>query len=160
MSVPNFSSLAGVEVARLISLVDKEGWLRLMRFALIGYLNQVWVSVVLSVPNFSSQAGLCKQKSQQGCGRWAPYRHLTPLCSDLACGILRIGWVIKKKLTGRDGKRYRGGRKHAMSFSPLDWDILISSFKNIKFSFCNYPCLQALEVNKYEYIENAIKIKD
>ena len=47
-----------------------------------------------------------------------------------------------------------------MSFSPLDWDILISSFKNIKLSFSNYPCLQALEVHKYEDIENALKIKD
>ena len=43
-----------------------------------------------------------------------------------------------------------------MSFSPLDWDILISSFENIKLSFSNYPCLQALEVHKYEDIENAI----
>ena len=47
-----------------------------------------------------------------------------------------------------------------ISFFPLDWDILISSSKNIKLSFSNYPCLQALEVHKYEDIENAIKIKD
>ena len=49
-----------------------------------------------------------------------------------------------------------------MSFSPLDWDILISQLKNIKLSFSNYPRLQALEVHKYKYedIENAIKIKD
>ena len=47
-----------------------------------------------------------------------------------------------------------------MSFSLLDLDIWISSFKNIKLSFSNYPCLQALEVHKYEDIENAIKIKD
>ena len=56
-------------------------------------------------------------------------------------------------------------RKHSknireVAFSPLDWDILISSFKNIKLSFSNYPCLQVLEVHKYEDIENAIKIKD
>ena len=43
---------------------------------------------------------------------------------------------------------------------PLDCDILISSFKNIKLSFCNYSSLQALEVHKYEDIENALKIKD
>ena len=47
-----------------------------------------------------------------------------------------------------------------MSFCPLDWDILISSFKNIKLSFSNYPSFQALEVHKYEDIENALKIKD
>ena len=49
-----------------------------------------------------------------------------------------------------------------MSFSILDWDILISSFNNIKLSFGNYLCLQALEmqVHKYEDIENGIKIKD
>ena len=37
---------------------------------------------------------------------------------------------------------------------------MISSFKNIKVSFSNYPSLQALEVHKYEDIENALKIKD
>ena len=46
------------------------------------------------------------------------------------------------------------------SFCPLDWDILICSFKNIKLSLSIYPCLQALEVHKYEDIENAIKVKD
>ena len=47
-----------------------------------------------------------------------------------------------------------------MSFCPLDWDILISSFKNIKLSFSNYPSLLALEMHKYDDIENALKIKD
>ena len=47
-----------------------------------------------------------------------------------------------------------------MSFYPLDWDTLISSFKNIKLSFGNYPPLQALEVHRYEDIENALKIKN
>ena len=47
-----------------------------------------------------------------------------------------------------------------MSFFPLDWDILISSLKNIKLSLSNYPCEQALEVHKDENIENEIKIKD
>ena len=49
-----------------------------------------------------------------------------------------------------------------MSFSILDWDILISSFNNIKLSFGNYLCLQALEmqVHKYVDVENGIKIKD
>ena len=53
-------------------------------------------------------------------------------------------------------------RKQAikMSFCPLDWDILISSFKNIKFSFSDYPSLQALKVQKYEDIKNTLKIKD
>ena len=27
--------------------------------------------------------------SQHGCGRWAPQPHLTPPCSDFACGGLR-----------------------------------------------------------------------
>ena len=47
-----------------------------------------------------------------------------------------------------------------MSFSPLDWGIWISSFKNIKLSLSKYPSLQALEVHKNEDIENALKIKD
>ena len=47
-----------------------------------------------------------------------------------------------------------------MSFCPLDSDILISSLKNIELSFSNYPSLQALEVHKYEDIENALKIMD
>ena len=47
-----------------------------------------------------------------------------------------------------------------MSFCSLDWNILLSSFKNIKLSFSNYPSLPVLEVHKYEGIENAIKIKD
>ena len=29
------------------------------------------------------------KKSQHGCGRWAPQPHLTPPCSDFACGGLR-----------------------------------------------------------------------
>ena len=37
---------------------------------------------------------------------------------------------------------------------------MMSSFKNIKVSFSNYPSLQALEVHKYEDIENALEIKD
>ena len=47
-----------------------------------------------------------------------------------------------------------------MAFCPLDWDILIYDFKNINLSFSNYPSLQAFEVDKYEDIENALKIKD
>ena len=37
-----------------------------------------------------------------------------------------------------------------VSFCPLDWDILISSFKNIKLSFSNYLSLKTLEVHEYK----------
>ena len=47
-----------------------------------------------------------------------------------------------------------------MSFYLMNWDISIFSFKNFKLSSRNYPSLQALEVHKYDYIGNALKIKD
>ena len=56
---------------------------------------------------------------------------------------LPIYWARKQPITL--------GQK---SFCLLDWDILISSFKNIKLSFIDYLSLQALEVHKYEDIEN------
>ena len=57
--------------------------------------------------------------------------------------------LVKKYLPIAWTRKQPYSRK--MTFCPLDWDI----FKNIKLSFSYYPSLQALEVHKYEYIEQA-----
>ena len=49
------------------------------------------------------------KKSQHGCGRWAPQPHLTPPCSDFACGGLRD---IDQR-GGTNECTNRGGRTNA-----------------------------------------------
>ena len=46
-----------------------------------------------------------------------------------------------------------------MSFSSLDWDILISSFQKILSSFINFPLWKTFEVWNCENMENTLKIK-
>ena len=49
---------------------------------------------------------------------------------------------------------------HSTTKSQLAAELGPAQPQLVKLSFGNYPCLQALEVHKYEDIENAIKIKD
>ena len=37
--------------------------------------------------------------------RWALEPHLTPPCSDFACGELKDDWIVNKKATGVTEKR-------------------------------------------------------
>ena len=46
-----------------------------------------------------------------------------------------------------------------MSFSSLDWDILIYSFQKILSPFSNFPLLKTFEVWNCENMENTLKIK-
>ena len=46
-----------------------------------------------------------------------------------------------------------------MSFSSLDWDILIYSFQKILSAFSNFPLLKTFEVWNCENMENTLKIK-
>ena len=47
-----------------------------------------------------------------------------------------------------------------MSFSSLDWDILISSFQKILSPFSNFPLWKTFEVWNCENMENTLKIKE
>ena len=49
--------------------------------------------------NWEASVISLKKKSQHGCGRWAPQLHLTPPCSDFACGGLEDSLCRPNKLS-------------------------------------------------------------
>ena len=73
------------------------------------------------------------------------------------------GWsketVNHKLLIAQAKKQPISSKLGQMSFSSLDWDILISSFQKIPWPSSNYPPWKTFEVRNCKDMENTLKIK-